>query len=82
MHMLIYMHDIIICAILSQVLVGVAHDDIDPSVFSISGDKQNVSHPYIYIQNIFSGKLCNPLTLSCVFWTYINACIQAFFKLF
>ncbi len=52
MHVLIYMHDIIICAILSQVLVSVAHDDIDPSVFSISGDKQNVSHPYICIYKI------------------------------
>ena len=29
-----------------QDLAGVAHDDIDPSVFTISGDEQKVRCPY------------------------------------
>ncbi len=36
-----------------QDLAGVAHDDIDPSVFSISGDEQKVRCPYkIYFRVI------------------------------
>ncbi len=31
-----------------QDLAGVAHDDIDPSVFSISGDDQKVRCSYLY----------------------------------
>ncbi len=32
-----------------QDLAGVAHDDIDPSVFSISGDEQKVRCLYLNI---------------------------------
>ncbi len=35
-----------------QDLAGVAHDDIDPSVFSINGDEQKVRCPHMYkVQN-------------------------------
>ncbi len=32
-----------------QDLADVAHDDIDPSVFSISGDEQKVRCPYYLV---------------------------------
>ncbi len=35
-----------------QDLAGVAHDAIDPSVFSISGDEQMVRCPRNCVQNI------------------------------
>ncbi len=40
-----------------QDLAGVAHDDIDPSVFSISGDEQMVRCP-VTVYKILWGAKC------------------------
>ncbi len=56
-----------------QDIAGVAHDDIDPSVFSIiSGDEEKVRCPYCYIHLtpfLFHFNECIRLACLC------NACI-------
>ncbi len=58
-----------------QDIAGVAHDDIDPSVFSISGDEEKVRCPYCYVYNMFHFNECFRLVCLC------NACIYVQFSL-
>ncbi len=51
-----------------QDLAGVAHDDIDPSVFSISGDEQMV------------GKTINPL-LECFKTFFENVHVKLYYEI-
>ncbi len=55
-----------------QDLAGVAHDDIDPTVFSISGDQQMVRCPYMCKNHIISFDLFGSTLMSASYFIYVQ----------